>query len=138
MSETTAPWQPILESLTALKEAWPSTEWTWDHRIKCLSSTLAPNMVAAGQPVLAKAMPLEWTSESFASSPDHVRALEERCGALRAGQKMLTQEPVAGMVLFGLWWPWGDGVTVGVRVGVANCPAPKELYPAMRALFNIT
>ncbi len=41
------------------------------------------------------------------------------------------------MHLFGLWWPWGDGATISLRVGVANCDRPTELYPQIRALFKI-
>lgn len=137
MSNTSEPWQPILDTLIELRDAWPHKEWTWDHRIKGLSSTLPPDTVSKGEPPLLKAVPQVWTTETLAQAPAHVAGLTERCGALRPGQRMFTRDPVEGMVLFGLWWPWGDGVTVGVRLGVANCDRPKELYPAIRALFNI-
>ena len=39
--------------------------------------------------------------------------------------------------LFAMWWPWGDGSTTSIRIGVADCDRSKELYPLMRSLFGI-
>jgi hypothetical protein len=130
-------WQPILDALGQVRSAWPAAEWTWDPRFKCVASSFATDMAAAARGALTPAVPSEWTPAKFANAPDDIRALEARCGDLRAGQLLMTANPVDGMMLFGMWWPWGDGSQVSVRLGVANCTRTKELYPLIRAVFGI-
>jgi hypothetical protein len=137
MSPSAEPWQPILDTLAKLQAAWPTPGWSWDHRFKCVTSSFAGDSGPAVRAVLAAAVPSEWTAESFPTAPDEVRALGERCGDLRPGQLLLTGNVVAGMILFAMWWPWGDGSQISVRVGIANSDRPKDLYPAMRAQFGI-
>ena len=132
------PWQPILDTLAALPAAWPSPEWTWDSRLECVTSLLAVALVPTARAALDAVVPATWTSVTIATAPDTVRALSERCGGLWPGQLLLSGDVVAGMFLFALWWPWGDGSRVSVRLGIANPPRPKELSPLVRALFEIS
>jgi hypothetical protein len=137
MSTSGEPWQPILDRLSQLRDAWPARAWSWDHRFKCATSSLAGEPALAAKAVLLGAVPAQWDAGSFARAPEQVRALAERCGEIRAGQALLTADPVAGMTLFAMWWPWGDGSTISIRIGVADCDRSKELYPLMRSLFGI-
>src|SRR6185503_19971360 len=120
MSTSDEPWQPLLDTLGQLRTAWPSSEWSWDHRFNCVTSSLPADASAEMRRLLAPVVPSEWTAETFASPPADVRALRERCGDVRPGQLLLTGPAVAGMTLFGMWWPWGDGSKVSVRLGIAG------------------
>jgi hypothetical protein len=137
MPTSVEPWQPILDALTQLRSAWPARDWSWDHRFKCVTSSLGTDAGAAAKSALVAAVPAEWDAASFANAPDEVRALSERCGELRPGQALLTASPVGGMVLFAMWWPWGDGSKVSIRLGIANSDRAKDLYPLVRTLFGI-
>jgi hypothetical protein len=137
MPTSAEPWQPLLDSLGKVQSAWPSPEWTWDQRFKCVASSFVAGVAPALRGILSSVFPSEWTSVSFSTAPEDVRALAERCGDLRPGQLLLTGNSVAGMMPFAMWWPWGDGTQISVRLGIANCDRPKELYPLVRALFGI-
>ena len=137
MANPVEPWQPILDVLGQLREAWPARDWTWDHRFKCVTSAVAGDAATTAKGRLVLATPSEWDAASFATAPESVRALDERCGELRPGQALFTGAPVAGMTLFAMWWPWGDGSKVSVRLGIAGSDRPKDLYPQLRALFGI-
>jgi hypothetical protein len=137
MSTSAEPWQPILDALTQLRSAWPARDWTWDHRFKCVTSSIGTDATVTAKSVLVAAVPSEWDAASFASAPEEVRGLSERCGELRPGQALLTASPVEGMILFAMWWPWGDGSKVSIRLGIANTDRPKDLYPLLRSLFAI-
>jgi hypothetical protein len=39
--------------------------------------------------------------------------------------------------VFGLWWPWGDGSTVSLRIGLHDVDLPKQRYPRLRDVFGI-
>lgn len=102
-----------------------------------MTSSVPTDVASSLRGLLNPLFPDEWTAESFARAPDLVRELEERCGELRPGQLLMTGRAVAAMVPFAMWWPWGDGSKVSVRIGIAKSDRPKELYPQMRALFGI-
>jgi len=36
-----------------------------------------------------------------------------------------------------LWWPWGDGTTVTLRIGLHGLDQPKVRYPRLRDVFGI-
>jgi hypothetical protein len=137
MSTSGEPWQPILDRLSQLRDAWPAQGWSWDHRFKCATSSLGTDAALKAKAILLGVVPTEWDARSFARAPDLVRGLAERCGEIRSGQALLTAEPLEGMLLFAMWWPWGDGATISIRIGVAECDRPKELYPLIRSVFGI-
>lgn len=137
MAPSVEPWQPLLDAFAQLRAGWPGAEWTWDPRFKCLTSSLPTAQAPAARAALLPVAGSEWTAESFPAAPLEVRALEERCGDLRPGQLLFTGAPVSGMVPFAMWWPWGDGAKVSVRLSIANSDRQKELYPLLRALFGI-
>lgn len=137
MATSVEPWQPILDALTQLRAAWPARDWTWDHRFKCATSAIPGDAAASAKTTLLAATPSEWDAASFATAPEGVRALAERCGDLRPGQALFSAAPVAGMTLFAMWWPWGDGSRVSIRLGIAGSERQKELFPLLRELFGI-
>ncbi|MEO5770297.1 MAG: hypothetical protein ABIS92_18215 [Polyangia bacterium] len=137
MSTSAEPWQPLLDAFAQLRAAWPASDWTWDPRFKCVTSSLPATDAESVGPLLKAVVPNEWTAISFASAPEPVRALEARCGDLRPGQLLFTGQQIAGMVPFAMWWPWGDNSKISVRLSIANSDRPKELYPLVRSLFGI-
>lgn len=137
MPTSDEPWQPLLQAFGQLRESWPAREWSWDHRFKCVTSSLAMESAAELRRLLGGVVPAEWTADSFASSPPEVQSLRERCGDVRPGQLLLTGPQTSGMLPFAMWWPWGDQTKVSVRLGIAGSDRPKELYPLVRALFGI-
>ena len=40
-------------------------------------------------------------------------------------------------VAFGLWWPWGDGMTTSFRVGIDGLDWDDDPYPAVREVFGV-
>jgi hypothetical protein len=137
-SPTEEAWQPLLDGLERLREAWPGTGWSWDPRFKCVTSSFGKEIADRARAAMAGVLDGEWSPDSINQAADEIRTLAARFGGVRQGQLLFTGEVVGGrMHLFALWWPWGDGATISLRVGVANCDRPTELFPKVRALFNI-
>jgi hypothetical protein len=137
MSTSANPWQSIFDTLTKLRGGWPSSEWTWDPRFECLTSSFDSADVPRARSVLDTAVPVEWSSTTIADAPEAVSALAKRCGGLRPGQLLRSGDDVAGLLLFALWWPWGDGSKVSVRFGITGADRPKEMSPQLRALYGV-
>ncbi len=83
------------------------------------------------------AFPRGWTSKSLETAPPEMRALAERTGGLRAGQRVLGGDPVTSPSLFGLWWPWGGGAKITLRIGLLDIAADAEPLPRIRELFGV-
>jgi hypothetical protein len=71
-----------------------------------------------------------WTMKSIDAAPQALREMCDKTGGLREGQRLLagTQDS-----LFGLWWPWGNGQTITLRIGFSSA----EATPRLRALFGV-
>ena len=44
----------------------------------------------------------------------------------------------AGGGLYGLWWPWGGGEKITLRIGLLDLDAAADPFPRARALFGVT
>jgi len=66
-----------------------------------------------------------------------VREVADRAGGLRAGQLILASGPVGGYFSYGLWWPWGDGMTTSVRIGLGGPGSKQEALQRLRDIFGV-
>jgi hypothetical protein len=80
----------------------------------------------------------EYTTATLNSATPELRELAARTGGLRAGQLLLVGGPVGGITAFGLWWPWGDGETISMRVGLLDIDAAREPWRRLRDVFGVS
>jgi hypothetical protein len=132
-----ASWEAVWTAMARLRERWPSNEWTYDRRLRCVASSIPLANADAARAVYAEAFPATWTAETLSGAPASVQALAETCGGLRASQQLLWGGDADGPGAFGLWWPWGDGTTVTLRIGLHGLDQPKVRYPRLRDVFGI-
>ena len=129
-------WDAVFATLERLRDRWPSQEWTYDRRLRCVASSIPLAREADARAAMTEALPVSFSVETLAGAGEGQRALVEKCGGLRASQLLFwggADAPGA----FGLWWPWGDGTTVSLRVGLHGVDAGKIRYPRLRDIFGI-
>ena len=136
MSAPGDPWTSALESLDALRARWPGSEWTWDGRLACAVSSFPSAQEPEARRELTAEFPSEWIAETLPSAPGGVSALARRYGELRPGQLLLSRDAAAGAFLFALWWPWGDGSKVSVRIGIEGAASADGLTQRLREAFQ--
>ena len=129
-------WQPLLDSLTRLRETWPGGPWTWDGRFAAVGSAFAIDDEAKARASALAAFPQGYTMKSLASAPPALIAFAERTGGLRAGQRLLAGGADSGG-LYGLWWPWGSNDKITLRIGLLDHGADAEPMPRVLALFDV-
>jgi len=133
-------WEELFLKLDRLRGRWPSPDWIYDRRLKCVTSSVPltdERIVADARTAIAEVLPTSWNASTLGGAPDDVRALADRCGGLRASQLLLWGGSPGTPGAFGLWWPWGDGTTVSLRIGLHDVDLPKERYPRLRDVFGI-
>ncbi len=90
--------------------------WKWDTRF---GTTLAEFHVDNKEKVGAILQPYlsaVWNSANIKKAPDSVQTVAKQFGGLRADQVLFSSDPDKGVCLYGVWWPWGDGQTISLRI----------------------
>jgi hypothetical protein len=132
------PWQPVLDRLGLVAASWPSPPWSWDARFNAVAASFAIELEPAVRTSAMHAFPRGWTLKTIAEAPAALRALVDRTGGLRARQRLLAGDELVAPSLFGLWWPWGNGDKITLRIGILDLDANAEPMPRVRALFGVT
>jgi hypothetical protein len=126
-----------MDRFTKLKSTWPARAWSWDSRLVCITSSFAVEVETKARAAALEALPLEFTPATLARAPAELRRVAERAGGLRMGQLLLTTRDQSTLVPFGLWWPWGDGMTTSFRVGLDGLDWDDDPYPHVRDIFDV-
>ncbi len=127
---------PLLESLTRLKQTWPGSPWDWDGRFAAVSSSFTIELEPKVRESARFAFPRGWTVKSLATAPETFRAFAETTG-MRPNQRLLAGDELTAPTLFGLWWPWGGGDKVTLRIGLIGAGVAIAPVPAIRELFGV-
>ena len=130
-------WVSLSRTLDKMRAAWPTGGWSWDDRLACVASAFDSEQEKAARAAVALSLPTEWTAATLATAPERLKALANRVGDVRQGQHLFTGGPLEGMFAFGLWWPWGNGKTISMRVGLADIDASREPTPQFCELFKV-
>lgn len=131
-------WQPLFEGLGRMKGSWPTRGWSWDPRLLCVTSSFTTEQEPAAKKATQLSLQNEWSSATIARGPQQLRDVVERAGGIRQGQIVLSTGPVNGLLVYGLWWPWGDAETISLRVGLADVDPNREPYIRFRDVFGVT
>jgi hypothetical protein len=130
-------WEPLFTALEQLRNRWPENNWTYDRRLKCVASSFPVGREADARAAMADVLSTFFTPETLGGAPAGVQTLAESCGGLRAAQLLFWGGGPDAPGVFGLWWPWGDGSTVSLRIGLHDVDLPKQRYPRLRDVFGI-
>lgn len=135
-SKTSASLQQLWEGLTRLRDGWPGRGWSWDNRFQALASSISTELGTTARAATMLALPLEWTEGTLRNAPPSVQDIATQTGGVRSDQVVFTANAVGGVTPFGLWWPWNNGITVSLRVGLHGAITSEQAK--LRELFRCT
>jgi hypothetical protein len=130
-------WLVILSSLKDLRASWPTRGWSWDARQSCVASSFSVELETKAKAVASVALPREWTVATIDRAPPVLKELADRTGGLREGQMLLASSTVGSVFAYGLWWPWGDGMTTSARIGLAGPSVKVDDLQRLRDAFGV-
>jgi hypothetical protein len=131
------PWTRLFGPMKEIRATWPSYGWSWDARVSCVTSSFSVDLESKARSVAALAFTNEWTPATLPQAPPPVREVADRAGGLRAGQLILSSAPAGSYFSYGLWWPWGDGMTTSVRIGLGGPGSKQEALQRLRDIFGV-
>ena len=133
---TTALDDELFALLTRLKDEWPSRAWGWDGRLPTITSSFDAATGVQARAIVDRLLPQPFTAETLATAPEAVREIVERSGGLRGSQLAFCGGP-PDRLAFGLWWPWGGGGTISLRLGLVVASPDAAGIARLRELFKI-
>jgi hypothetical protein len=121
-----------------LRTSWPARGWSWDTRLACVSSSFATEHEAAARAAAADALSTTWTSTTIAKATPQLREIAERTGGLRSGQLLFSGRSMGRITPYGLWWPWGDGISISMRIGLGGINENDDPSQEFRDIFGVS
>jgi len=115
--------QSLFENLSTFRKSWPGGGFSWDGRLQCVASSFSVQLEAQARSAVARTFKFQWTARSVRTAPEAVQEIAEQVGGLRPDQILVATEPNDTLMAYGLWWPWGDDVTISYRIGLSGMTA---------------
>jgi len=94
--------------------------WKWDRRFETVLAEFGVEAKDDIRATLNRFLGNLWDSSSVGNAPGGVRAIDDRLGGLWPGQMLFTSDAQQESLVFCCWWPWGDGKSISIRVGLSN------------------
>ncbi len=136
LSRTPSTRESVFAPLLQFKSAWPAGGWSWDNRFECLASTIAQASADEGWRAAQALFAHVWDEVTIRTAPASVLKVSAETGGVRAGQYLLSREGRSDLLIYGLWWPWGEeGSNISMRIGLSGVGARNE-HNDLRDAFN--
>lgn len=115
----------LFQALGSFRKNWPGGGFSWDSRFSCVASSFSVQLETDARAAVARTFKFQWTARSVRTAPETVQEIADQVGGLRPDQILVATEPSDTVMAYGLWWPWGDDVTISYRVGLAGISATR-------------
>jgi hypothetical protein len=94
--------------------------WKWDDWIGTILTEFSAEKIKNVRATLEKVFPISYDKSNINAAPQIVQTLDKHLGGLRSTQLLFTSNPSREALVFGAWWPWGNGETISLRVAIFN------------------
>ena len=115
--------------------------WTWDGRFGTAASEFPAEKKETVLGILEEYLVSRWDSATIAEAPEAAKKVKGHLGGLMSGQLLLLSNPDSEPLAFCAWWPWGNGQTISIRVGLFSGTMDGEqkqaLADALKGWFGI-
>jgi hypothetical protein len=92
--------------------------WEWDDYIGAFLATFGQQEAEAIEAICDQCFMSRWDAAALGDIPADVMAVAESLGGLRNRQQLMVTAPGDFLTAYGAWWPWGDGKTISLRIGL--------------------
>jgi len=94
--------------------------WEWDDRFDVPLLVFPKDMEEEIHTLVKRHFTHQWDINSIKMSPPAIRKLLDKCFGIRDGQTVYATDTNREAFLFALYWPWGDGTTISLRVSLTG------------------
>ena len=90
--------------------------WKWDNRFGTALAEFSTAQQKSVLNFLESNLSMPWDGSSINQAPETLQAIAGRLGGLRMGQMLFASDSARDDFIFGVWWPWGNGQTISLRI----------------------
>ncbi len=114
--------------------------WRWDDYVGAVLAEFSVDQANHVCDILKEGFESKWDHESITEAPPDVQAIAANTGGVRPGQCLFVTDPTSAPVAYGAWWPWSDGATISIRVGLLGRGqvdlSPEIIQESLMTWFN--
>lgn len=109
--------------------------WRWDKEFN-----LALTVISSQDQIMVE-LPLtlefanKWDFTTISDADAPIRNFFQAGLGIVPGQKVLTTDPINGVVLYAAWWPWGDDEQISLRLGLVAVSGEKLKRSDVKSLL---
>jgi hypothetical protein len=108
------------------------TECTWDDRHQALLAEFSVDHADAIMAILLQSFSHSWDNTTIKKANPILKHKAKHFAELQKSQRLLTKDINGSEDLMAVWWPWGHGATVSVRIFQGN----QQAFVAQSGIFN--
>ena len=94
--------------------------WTWDDYVGTMLAPFNMDDATRVAEVLDESFASKWDFKSITEAPQSIRDIATKIGGIRQTQHLFTSESDQNIMAYGAWWPWGNGETISIRIGIVT------------------
>ena len=125
----------MFRALAKFRQAWVKQGWSWDYRVSCVASSFHADLSEDAEAAIKATFDELYDHRSLARAPEAIQEVAETVGGIRADQRIYTTQTGGRLSPFALWWPWGDEITISLRVGLAGYTSDQD-FQRLQLEFN--
>lgn len=125
----------MFRALQRFRGAWVKQGWSWDYRVNCVASSFHVDMSEDAERSVTGTFNEVFDHRSLARAPEALQEAAEAVGGIRADQRIYTLATGGRLSPYALWWPWGDEITISLRVGLAGYSGDQD-FQRLQSEFN--
>jgi hypothetical protein len=95
-----------------------SYQWQWDERFDVALIVFEKEDKGAILSSVSNEFDQQWDAATISSASGPIGELVNSFLGILPGQMIFTCEQGAGLILFAAWWPWANGSTISLRIGI--------------------
>ncbi len=115
--------------------------WKWDERFETVLAEFSVKDKESVSHIIKIQMGDIWDRDNSGNAPEVVKMAIGYFGGLSQGQQLFTSDPAGDDLVLCAWWPWGNGETISIRLGVfadsLNENENEELTRVFKTWFNL-
>ena len=104
----------------------PEYVWYWDERFNTATVVIDDTEKDLILFPITQEFERQWNIANIGDVPEPFFRYFKNVFGIIPGQKTFTSQTGDGTVLFAVWWPWGNGRKISLRVGLFCPQSAKE------------
>ena len=109
--------------------------WRWDKELNLALAVIDKQDEIMVELPLTLEFTHQWDFTTIHDADAVIRNFFQAGIGIVPGQKVFSMDPVNGLVLYAVWWPWGDDARISLRLGLVAVDGRKLSDSEVKSLI---